>query len=398
MDESSAIQKVKTLAKPASTCLSKDRRFPLLNYVLDLDIAPNDFTTPLAHNPELRRQHLESFLVELLTKYIEHLRVAQKKCAVFIIEDLHCVDPASGALLLRLGRELHSLMLVVTARPRDAVYHRRVTMSEVDDPLAMTWPELYDHLRDLPACHSILLSGLNDTTCARLVCQRLRCKSLQPEIIAILMQRSKGNPLFVVELASHFQAAGMILVLPEGACIISPESSTSAMRHASAALPGTVTAMVTHRIDSLPPTTCLVCKLSSAFGSVVDRAVLWRLFEAEVHPVNPRDVATLLATHQPLKNKIQSRFQGGTEEELDGALTALQDAGILTPTTDARIAQGFAFCHELVQQAPPNPFYLSVGSSDNNFPLHPPLTCSLSAGLLRHAALHSKGGINEEYC
>jgi hypothetical protein len=46
-----------------------------------------------------------------------------------------------------------------------------------------------------------------------IVCQRLNARSLDPQLTDIIMKRSKGNPLYVVEVASHLKDNGFIEVL-----------------------------------------------------------------------------------------------------------------------------------------------------------------------------------------
>ena len=82
----------------------------------------------------------------------------------------------------------------------------------IDD--SSVWGQHYLALVRLPNLSHIQLSGLNQTTCTRLVCQRLHANSLDPQLSTLIFRRSRGNPLYAVEVASHLMEKGLPHTVP----------------------------------------------------------------------------------------------------------------------------------------------------------------------------------------
>ena len=189
------------------------------------------------------------------------------------------------------------------------------------------WSAQYPLFLALPDLAHLVLSGLNQTTCTRLVCQRLHANALEPSLSLLIFKRSRGNPLYAVEVASHLQENGYLLTRPQdGLCLVNPslkdrDGRTLSVDEASMDLPTSLKGLVTRRLDSLPKKDLLVCKLASAFGyEEFERASLVELCRAEA--VDEAQVALSIA--------------------------ALQQANILAAKEGAATLY---FCHELVHSA-----------------------------------------------
>ena len=209
-----------------------------------------------------------------------------------------------------------------------------------DADVSTGWAAQYPLFLSLPNLSHIALSGLNQTTCTRLACQRLHANTLDPGLASLIFKRSRGNPLYAVEVASHLQEKGYLHTTKEGHCVVNPhmkdrEGRQISIDGASMDLPTSLKGLVTRRLDSLERRDLLVCKLASAFG--------YEEFE--------RDVLQELC-----------RTEGLDEWQVASSVKALQAANILAvkpaapdsaTTDDPPPTRGVTlyFCHELVHSA-----------------------------------------------
>ena len=220
---------------------------PLLGIALDVQIPTTPEVAQL--DEEFRRQRLEEVVVELARSLLG-------SPTLFVFEDTHWMDEASADLLRRL-----------TASISDVPWMMLVTRRDVGQGFAVAAGPDVEVLRPEP---------LDDAAAAALVDAVTADSPLPPHEIAALAERSGGNPLFLKELLAAAQAAGGI----EG-------------------LPDTVEALITARIDRLPPRERTVLKrlsvLGPTFHSELARAVLpadltpageetWRLLEEFIAP------------------------------------------------------------------------------------------------------------------
>ncbi|HSS68133.1 MAG TPA: AAA family ATPase [Nocardioidaceae bacterium] len=154
---------------------------------------------------------------------------------VILIEDLHWADPAFVAFLMALVDNAGDvpLLVVVTARPevteRHAGWLDRARQSTV-----------------------VQLVSLGDDAIAELVESAL--VGATPELVAILLERAAGSPLYAEQLAALVRERGL--------------SAADASLDASA-IPPTVQALLAARIDSLP---------RDLKPALLDAAVIGRVF------------------------------------------------------------------------------------------------------------------------
>jgi class 3 adenylate cyclase/tetratricopeptide (TPR) repeat protein len=204
---------------------------PLLGIALDVPIPP---TPEVAHlEDEFRRQKLEEVTVELATALLG-------TPTLFVFEDTHWMDEASADLLRRLTSGIDALPWLVCATRRD-----------VEEGFVAAGPAV-EVLRPQP---------LDEAAAAALVDAATEESPLAPHEIAALAERSGGNPLFLKELLAAARDAGGI----EG-------------------LPDTVEALITARIDRLPPRERSVLKRLSVLGPTFHGELARAVIPPEIAP------------------------------------------------------------------------------------------------------------------
>ncbi len=186
---------------------------PATREVLDLD-------------DEFRRERLERATCTLLVALLD-------APTLWTLEDVHWMDEASTHLLRRLAADL-------AARP----WLMCVTRRDVDEGFVA-----------IPSPHvaSLRPEPLDEAAAAALAEAVTEEMPLAPHELAALARRSGGNPFYLQELLAAARAAGSI----EG-------------------LPDSVEALITARIDRLPPADRTLLKRVSVLGPTFT----WRLAEA----------------------------------------------------------------------------------------------------------------------
>lgn len=119
---------------------------------------------------------------------------------VLVMEDLQWCDRATLDLLSVLAqrREPTQLLLLGTLRPADAIAQGH--------PVADVRREL---LRK-GLCRQILLGGLSPDDVAHYLALRFPDATLPPDLLPVLVERSAGNPFFLVTLVDHLLASGLL--------------------------------------------------------------------------------------------------------------------------------------------------------------------------------------------
>jgi class 3 adenylate cyclase/tetratricopeptide (TPR) repeat protein len=207
---------------------------PLLGIALDITIPPTPEVEQL--DDEFRRMRLEEVTVELLTTLL-------RAPTLFVFEDTHWMDEASADLLRRLSGQVPTLPWLVI-----------VTRRDVDEGFAAP---------PGPAVETLHPQPLDEAAATALVEAATEESPLAPHEIAALAERSGGNPLFLRELLAAARDAGGI----EG-------------------LPDTVEALITARIDRLPPRERTVLKRLSVLGPTFHGELARAVIPEEVAPAD----------------------------------------------------------------------------------------------------------------
>ncbi|MEO7912227.1 MAG: adenylate/guanylate cyclase domain-containing protein, partial [Roseiflexaceae bacterium] len=207
-------------------------RAPLLALPLQIPFPDNDVTRTL--DPQLRDQLLKSLLVACV-------RAAARRSPILIVlDDCHWIDPLSRELLELIGRSLVDLPVVLLLAARPHV--------EGVDPLA--WLEQLDHAR------SLSLSELPHPDAVALIksswSQRFGPPDPSDDMVAHLIARAQGNPLYLEELIAYMQVPG---AMPG--------------QHLTLDLPDTLQQLILSRIDRLDTPVQATLKAASVIGAQV---------------------------------------------------------------------------------------------------------------------------------
>jgi class 3 adenylate cyclase/predicted ATPase len=148
-----------------------------------LGIPPEAGYTPLALHPLTQKQRTLELLEAML------VAPAERRPALLVIEDLHWVDPTTlellGGLTERLGSQ--RLLVVATARPA----------------FRPPWPQ-DDTVRILS------VTDLSPADTEAMVQSLTGGKPLPPAVLAMLVKKSDGNPLFVEEMTRMLIESGWL--------------------------------------------------------------------------------------------------------------------------------------------------------------------------------------------
>ena len=142
-------------------------------------------------------------------------------------------------------------------------------------PLSDPVPLQFKQIVDAPGVRLIKLEAMMLDDVEALVCQRLGVKSVPPMIGRIIREKSEGHPFFAEELAYALRDSGTLVIENQECQVFS-----RFMNFEDLALPDTLQAAITNRIDSLAPSQQLTLKVASVIG----RIFAFRLLEA-IHPI-----------------------------------------------------------------------------------------------------------------
>jgi class 3 adenylate cyclase/tetratricopeptide (TPR) repeat protein len=226
------------------------RYVPLLDVMLPVQIPDNELTS--AMTGEIRGGNIRELLTSLLSFE------ARKRPIVLVMEDLHWFDSASWALLLDVQQKVRPILLALNTRP-----------------LTDTVPVQFKQILETDHSRLIKLEAMMLDDVEALVCQRLGVKSIPPMIGRLIREKSEGHPFFAEELAYALRDSG-ILVIENQECRI----YSRLMNFEDLALPDTLQAAITNRIDSLAPAQQLTLKVASVIG----RIFAFRALQA-IHPI-----------------------------------------------------------------------------------------------------------------
>jgi class 3 adenylate cyclase/tetratricopeptide (TPR) repeat protein len=231
---------------------------------------------PPSLSPEQQRRRLLATLVEWV------LSVAQERPTIVVIEDLHWVDPSTVELIQLLVEQGASarLLLLFTARPE---FHAQ-------------WPERDHHSQ-------IALDRLSARNVRAMVKQITARKALSDVLIAAVVERTGGVPLFIEELTRTLLEANGAELRPRE-------------------IPATLHDSLLARLDRLGP-----AKEVAQFGAVIGREFSYRL----LHAIHPASDSQLQAALEALSNADLLYVHGIPPESVYGFRHALiQDAAYET--------------------------------------------------------------------
>jgi predicted ATPase len=144
---------------------------------------PEDRYPPLALSPQRQRQKTLETLVALL------LELAERQPMLFILEDLHWTDPTTLELLNLVIEQIPtaSILTVLTCRPHfQPAWHHRSYLTE------------------------ITVNRLSHTQVEQIVSRLTDGKPLPQEVLAQIIAKTDGVPLFVEEITKSLLESGQL--------------------------------------------------------------------------------------------------------------------------------------------------------------------------------------------
>jgi class 3 adenylate cyclase/tetratricopeptide (TPR) repeat protein len=203
---------------------------PLFGMPLDLDIPPTPETEAL------EEQFLQSRLADVAAEFLAATLPAP---SLLIFQDVHWMDDASGSLVRRLAAdvEARSWLMVTTRRQAETGF--------VPEPGSQ--------------CIRLELGPLTPEDAAKMLDLVTEQSPLQAHEIAAAAERSGGNPLFLMELLAALQSGEGLETLPD-----------------------TVEALITIRVDQLPPLDRLLLRHASVLGMTFQEDLLRSVLDVDL--------------------------------------------------------------------------------------------------------------------
>jgi class 3 adenylate cyclase/tetratricopeptide (TPR) repeat protein len=212
-----------------------------------------DRLPPPSDNPKHEMAQLLQAPVDLLRNLSRQLPV------LLLIEDAHWIDPTTeqlNVLTVEMSRDLR-ILVVMTARP------------EYVPP----WGALANLTR-------LALNRLGQRQCAELVDAVTGGRTLPPEVLAEIILKTDGIPLFVEELTKTVLQSGLLEDGPDGYRLRGPLPKL--------AIPSTLQDSLMARLDRLAP-----AKEAAQIGAMIGREFSQKLL-AEVLKLQPAKLAEAL--------------------------------------------------------------------------------------------------------
>ena len=226
------------------------RYLPLLDVMLPIQIADNEFTS--AMSGEIRGGNIRELLTSVLSFE------ARKAPLLLVLEDLHWFNSASWALLVDVQQKVRPLLLALNTRP-------------LPEPAPIQFKQIHGSARD-PFNQT---GGHDARRCRSAGLPEAGVKSIPPMIGRLIREKSEGHPFFAEELAYALRDSGF-LIIENHEC----RMYSRLINFEDLTLPDTLQAAITNRIDSLAPSQQLTLKVASVIG----RIFALRALQA-IHPI-----------------------------------------------------------------------------------------------------------------
>ncbi len=221
---------------------------PLLGPILDLPLDDNDFTRTL--EPKDRRNALEALLEDCVKA------AAKEEPLLFVLEDVHWIDPLSHDLLESLARATASqpVCFLLAYRPFE--------LARLESP----------RVEALPQYTRIALAALTSADAEQLI--RAKLAQLYPErggdlpkaLVKPLTTKAQGNPFYIEELLNYLRDRD---INPYDARALS-----------ALELPSSLHTLILSRIDQLTEAQKVTLKVASIIGRLFPFAWLHGYYPA----------------------------------------------------------------------------------------------------------------------
>lgn len=286
-----------------------DARAPLINFVMQSSLPPNDLVNYLNSNAEERTDQIINFIADLfegmaskrclgsgglsggvtkpkvrskrssLTDFTMHKisdffkndkekvevklsdALGKRSGLVIMLEDVHDLSAPALRVLLELAKKIENLPVILVASAR--------TDREDENK---EWRGVREELVNLDWATVISPSGLERKPLERLLCQHLGVNSLPASVVELVYSRSEGNPLYAIEMAMRL-VDDEVIREENHECVIIDEAKLE-----KPDIPQSLKALVNQRIDKLPVNEGYLCKLASVFNAPFTAKMLTAVF------------------------------------------------------------------------------------------------------------------------
>ncbi len=169
---------------------------------------------------------------------------------VLVLEDLHWSDVSTLEVIAALARRVEPARLLVLGS------YRAVDATSTDFPLQAIAHELLLHRQ----CAELSLGGFGEAAVSAYLAIRFGGRNLAPTLAPLIYECTDGNPLFMVNVADHLVARG--LIAPDG----DEWRLQAPLREVEHAVPQSLRHMLQTLLDALPPAELRVLEIASVAG------------------------------------------------------------------------------------------------------------------------------------
>jgi len=274
---------------------------PLLKQVLPHSaLEENHITKHLAG--ENRLNETIKLMVTLLQAKLGHSRI------VLVFEDVHWMDSSSWKLLAAVITKVKPLLLLLTMR-------------RMDDAAK---PAEYKKISACEPDTLVELSGLETANITELLKTNLAVGSFPAQVAQLIRNKSDGNPLWAMEFASSMREHGYIEI-EGGECNVAEGVGDIEQIQ----FPSSVEALITSRMDRMPPHQLFIMKVVSVLGSEFSRSLVKMLLES--------------------KQVKETQFAFDIDNDLDPVLEGLCRADMIMRDPHG-LAKTYVFKHNSLQE------------------------------------------------
>ena len=186
------------------------------------------------------KDQVQPELYEFKTRRESILDHSKPEKCILILEDLHAMDPSALYLLSQIASSVRPLAIFASSR---TVAHKvGVEIGFMDNSPTV-----------------ITLGNLTREEVRKGMCSWLGVKEIPDKALIAVMEKSNGHPLFSYELAKLMQQEGF-LVIEKGICKLTSKAE------AGIGLPDSVSALMTTKLDRVPPSQQLILKVAAVIG------------------------------------------------------------------------------------------------------------------------------------
>ena len=248
------------------------QRVPLLSAVLNLAIPDNELTLSL--EPKIRKASLEALMVDCV------LERARREPLLFVIEDMHWIDPLSYDLLEVICRSIKNIPVLVV------IIYRPTFVERLQTP----------RLSKMENFIEIRLNSMSPEEIKKIIVDKLALDSggdtkISEAIIQQLIGKVEGNPFYAGQIIKYLLEFGLDI--------------QDFQSFQSVQLPSSLQSLVLSRIDQLSENQKITLKIASVIGRVFKAAILWGVLSDDN-----------IDSHQLQEDLIElTRFEFGVNQE-----------------------------------------------------------------------------------